>query len=437
MPDFKVIHDSVHGSVKVEGVFLELLGRPEVQRLHGIHQLGLAYLVFPGAHHTRLEHSLGTFHIATRMASALGLDEDESELVRAAALVHDVGHAPFSHSLEEVMAEKLDVDHMLVGRELILGEKRCLSATEKKALSDTRTIREVLDANGIDPEEVAEIVVSPRSQQQSDQRLLDVEKGQAHFSHRTYLSQMIHGPVDVDQMDYLLRDAHYTGVAHGAIDLARLMQTVAVHHGDLVVDRRGVTAVEGLIVARALMYSSVYFHKTVRIAEMMLCKAVEMSDRKTLENLHKENDGSLTEKLTAQGGYPARLMLRLKYRELYKRAFSIAMTDLDEAAEKRLADLSEYSKRKAMEEDIAARAGVHVSEVIIDMPERELLISEPRIDKTEVRILEDDRIRPLSRYSPLAKALQSRSVFEWAVMVSCPKEKREEVARAASRALGT
>jgi putative nucleotidyltransferase with HDIG domain len=253
LPDFKVIHDSVHGSVKVEGVFLELLGRPEVQRLHGIHQLGLAYLVFPGAHHTRLEHSLGTFHVATRMASALGLDEDEGELVRAAALLHDVGHAPFSHSLEEVMAEKLGVDHTLVGRELILGEKRSVSTVEKKALSDTRTIREVLDAHGIDPEEVAEIVISPRVQQQTDQSHLDVEKGQAHFSHRSYLNQMIHGPVDVDQMDYLLRDAHYTGVAHGAIDLARLMQTVAVHHGDLVVDRRGVTAVEGLIVARALM----------------------------------------------------------------------------------------------------------------------------------------------------------------------------------------
>jgi uncharacterized protein len=152
--------------------------------------------------------------------------------------------------------------------------------------------------------------------------------------------------------------------------------------------------------------------------------------------MHRENDASLTEKLTRQGGYPAKLMLRLKYRELYKRAFSIAMADLDEAAEKRLAELSEYSKRKEMEEEIAARAGVHISEVIIDMPERELLISEPRIDKTEVRILEDDRVRPLSRYSPLAKALQSRSVFEWAVMVSCPKEKREEVSRAAAKVVG-
>jgi HD superfamily phosphohydrolase len=103
--------------------------------------------------------------------------------------------------------------------------------------------------------------------------------------------------------------------------------------------------------------------------------------------------------------------------------------------ESRLADLGVYRRRKEKEEEIAARAGVHLSEVIIDMPERELLISEPRIDKTEVRILEDDRVRPLSRYSPLAKALQSRSVFEWAVMVSCPKEKREQVARAAARAL--
>lgn len=435
VPEFKVIHDSVHGSVRLEGVFLDLLARPEMQRLHGVHQLGLAHLVFPGAHHTRLEHSLGTYHIATQITTALGLDKDESDRVRAAALLHDIGHPPFSHSLEEVILERLGVDHVHLGQQIILGEKRCLSKAEEKVLADLESVPKVLERFGLSPEDVAELVFSPSMLDSPEQSLLDVEKGQAHFGQRNYLHQIIHGPVDADQMDYLLRDAHYTGVAHGTIDIDRLLQTMSLFHGDLVVDRRGVPAVEGLIVARGLMYTSVYFHKTVRIAEMMLCKAVEMADAHLVRNIHMETDGSLAEKLMAQGGYPGRLMTLLKYRVLYKRAFSLSMSDLKEQDVDMLLELTKYSTRKAREEEIAARAGLHPSEVILDLPERELLISEPRINKTEVPILEEGRVRPLSRYSPLAKALQSRGVFDWAIMVSTPAKNRAEVAKAAQKAL--
>jgi hypothetical protein len=264
---------------------------------------------------------------------------------------------------------------------------------------------------------------------------LDIEGGQAHFGQDNYLHQIIHGPVDADQMDYLLRDAHYTGVAHGTIDLDRLMQTIGLHHGDLVVHKGGVAAVEGLLVARALMYTSVYFHKTVRIAEMMLCKAVEMADASTIRGIHLENDGSLTEKLLAQGGRPARIMTLLKYRELYKKCFTLSMVDMSEEEMERLMDLTEYRRRKEVEQEIAARAGVHPSEVILDMPSRVMLISEPRIGKTEVPILDGEKVRPLSRHSPLAKALQSRNVFDWAIMVSCPERHKVEVARAANWAI--
>ena len=435
VPGFKVIHDSVHGSVRLEGLFLRLLGRPEVQRLHGVHQLGLAHLVFPGANHTRLEHSLGAYYIASKMAEALELPADERDEVLAAALLHDIGHPPFSHTLEEVMLDRLGVDHVDLSRAMIVGEVRAIEESERSLLADTDSIPTVLQEAGISPESVADLVVSPRSPDLPGQSVLEVESGQAHFGQKNYLRQIIHGPVDADQMDYLLRDAHYTGVAHGAIDIDRLMQTIGIYHGDLVVDRSGVPAVEGLLVARALMYTSVYFHKTVRIAEMMLCKAVEMSDSKLIKEIHLETDGSLAERLIEQGGYPGRIMVQLKYRELYKRAFSLSMSDLKEEEMEQLLELTEYRNRKAREEEIAARAGLHPSQVILDMPERELLISEPRIGKTEVPILEEDRVRPLSRYSPLAKALQARNVFDWAVMVSTPAEHRDDVAKAAARAL--
>ncbi len=435
MPGFKVIHDSVHGSVRLDGVFLRLLGRPEVQRLQGIHQLGLANLVFPGANHTRLEHSLGTYHIASMMAESLHLNAEERDEVLAAALLHDVGHPPFSHTLEEVLHDRLGVDHVDLGRAMIAGELRCIDPGDRKVLSDVESIPAVLREAGVSPENVADLVVSPKSYDIPGQSILDVEAGQAHFGQRNYLRQIIHGPVDADQMDYLLRDAHYTGVAHGTIDLDRLMQTIGIHHGDLVVHRGGVTAVEGLLVARALMYTSVYFHKTVRIAEMMACKAVETADASLIERILMETDGSLTERLIAQGGYPRRIMTLLKYRELYKRAFSVSLTDLKEESLDCLLELTSYGARKAKEEEIAVRAGLHPSEVILDMPERELLISEPRIGKTEVPIIDEDKVRPLSRYSPLAKALQSRNVFDWAVMVSTPERNRPEVAKAAQRVL--
>jgi len=433
VPGFKVIHDGVHGSVKVEGAFLRLLGRPEMQRLHGVHQLGLAHLVFPGANHTRLEHSLGTFHIASKMADSLRLKQEERNEVLAAAMLHDLGHPPFSHTLEEVMADRLGVDHVDLSQSMIRGELRSLTQGEAKLLQDTATVQEVLEQEGISPERVADLVVSPVGPDVPGQSVLDVEAGQAHFGQRNYLHQMIHGPVDADQMDYLLRDAHYTGVAHGTIDLDRLLQTIGVHHGDLVVHKGGVVAVEGLLVARALMYSSVYFHKTVRIAEMMLCKAVEMADTRIIRGIHTDNDGSLTEKLKEQGGYPGRIMVQLSYRELYKRCFSLTLMDMGEGQMERLMQLTPYRARKEAEEEIAARAGVHPSEVILDMPSRELLISEPRIGKTEVPILDEDRVRPLSRHSPLAKALQSRSVFDWAIMVSCPERYKAEVAKAAAK----
>jgi HD superfamily phosphohydrolase len=168
---------------------------------------------------------------------------------------------------------------------------------------------------------------------------------------------------------------------------------------------------------------------------MMVCKAVEMSDPSLIKHIFKETDGSLTEKLIAQGGFPRKIMTLLKYRELYKRAYSMSLTELKEDGLDCLLELTSYKARKAKEEEIAIRAGLHPSEVILDMPERELLISEPRIGKTEVPIIDEDKVRPLSRYSPLAKALQSRNVFDWAVMVSTPEKNRSEVAKAAQRVL--
>ena len=114
----KVVHDPVHGSISVDGVFMEVMDRHEMQRLRSVKQLGLGYLVFPGANHTRFEHSLGAYHLAGRMADAIGLDVDDRDTVRMAGMLHDICHPPFSHTLESMMESSLGMDHMDLARVL-------------------------------------------------------------------------------------------------------------------------------------------------------------------------------------------------------------------------------------------------------------------------------------------------------------------------------
>ena len=435
MPDYKVIHDSVHGSVKLSGVYLDLLQRAEMQRMHGVHQLGLAYLVFPGAHHTRMEHSLGCYQIATRMAAALNIPEEERSGVQAAAMLHDIGHAPYSHTLECVLEERTGMTHTDIGRAIIKGTLKTIDPQEGEAIGYHGTIAEVLESAGISADLVTDLIVSPRGPDLSGQRKLPLDGVQSYFNENNYLRQVIHGPVDADQMDYLLRDAYYTGVAHGTIDIDRIMNTIELHHGDIAVRKSGVVAIEGLMVARALMYTSVYFHHTVRIAEMMLCKAVENANDSVIADIQIQTDASLSERLLKAGGSAAHIMALLKYRHLYKRAYTKLISDLDTEQMDSLLPLTNYAKRKEVERQIAEKADVDQSEVILDMPERELLITEPRIGKTEVPIINGDRVRPLSKYSPLAKAIQTRSVNDWAVMVSTPEARLERVQRAAEKVL--
>lgn len=430
----KIIHDSVHGGIPVEEPFLSLLHRPEMQRLHGVKQLGLSYLVFPGANHTRFEHSLGVFHLARGMGRAIGLDEQEMSCLSAAALLHDICHPPFSHTLEEVMQVSSGKDHMQLASSIIGGDLES-AAPSGSPFHHPKPLAEYLEEEGIDPRMVASIVADPGSAIDPSQGSLLDDGGQAFFGAPRYLNQIIHGPVDADQMDYLLRDAHYTGVAHGIIDRDRILNTITVHNGSLVVGKGGAAAVEGMMVARSLMYSSIYFHKTVRIAEMMMARAVECADPQTRTSLHTLTEAEILNRLMSQDGAPREITSRLLRRELYKKAHSLSGEDVEDGHLQSLLKLTDYRRRKDKEEEIADRAGLDPCRVILDVSSRASLLSMSRIGKTDVPILEDGRVRPMSRRSPLAKALQGRNIHDWALMVSCPSEDVEKVSRAARSVL--
>lgn len=430
----KVIHDPLHGSITVSDVFLKLLSRHEMQRLHNVKQLGMANAVFPGANHTRLEHSLGVYHLAERMGRAVGLNSEDLRHVCAAAMLHDVCHLPYSHNLSEFYENVTGTDHMELARPLIKGTIPVYQERDEDILGGTGTIAELLESEGISPDIVCDIIACPRSKAEGlDVFMKDVSE-QAFFSSKDHLHQIIHGPVDADQMDYLLRDAHYTGVAHGSVDTERLLTQMRVHNNTIVLERGGVVAAEGLMVSRALMYTSVYFNKTVRIAEMMLSKAAELSDADT-GTLHLMDDTDLRNKLISCKGRPSELMRSLIYRRLYKKAFAVYSADADETQIDRIAKYSKYENKKRLEDEIAEEAGVDYSEVIVDIPSRSSLLSNVKIGKTDVSILSGGRVRPITRISPVAKALQSRDTFDWAVMVSSPNEHKERVGKAAASVL--
>lgn len=236
----KLFRDPVHDTInwKDEGalgaLICTLIDQPEFQRLRFVRQLGLASFVFAGAEHSRFVHSIGVAHIARRMLARI--EPNAPEHLRAqvigAALLHDVGHGPFSHVLERVF----DFRHESISRQIVLDERSGLH----------RVLR------GVDPElpqQIADMIVG---------------KGPAKYA------QIVSSQLDADRFDYLLRDVMMTGVTVGRFDLERLLVLLRADEDGLLVDHRGWEAVEGYLIARYHMYRLVYFHPAVRAAEVML-----------------------------------------------------------------------------------------------------------------------------------------------------------------------
>lgn len=246
------LRDPVHGFIRADALETALLNSRPVQRLRYIHQLGFTFLVFPGAEHSRFSHVLGAMHLAGRLYDALcskgegllppGPRSPERRLVRAAALLHDVGHAPFSHSAEELFEGGIDHEEMT---------RRLLATPEVEAVFARH-------GEGIGTADVARLL---------ERRGSPTER---------LLSQVISGELDVDKMDYLLRDSLYCGVRYGTFDLERLLDTVMPLADPLTgdwgigIEEGGIHALEALVMARYYMFTQVYFNATGKALELHL-----------------------------------------------------------------------------------------------------------------------------------------------------------------------
>ncbi len=384
----KAIFDPVHGPIALDPLALALIGTPEFQRLWGIRQTGFAHLVFPGANHTRLEHSLGTYWVASRFADHLGLGRAETREVTTGALLHDLGHGPFSHTLDGPMREVLGHSHETVSREMIEGDP-----------AGTGRIPAILQKYDLDPRGVAKLV-DPRRRDRA-----------------SWLGGILHGAIDADRIDYLQRDAHYTGVAHGAIDAVRLLDTLRVLGGRLVFAEKGRSAVEGFLVGRALMYSTVYYHKTVRAAEMMAQAAVERQPGypEVARAQFRWTDGELLVRLGDAGGPSGALVRAISERRLYKRAFGWRV--LDPGPRERWRRLAHRPvARRALEDEIAARLRAPPGSVLIDLAGVEVR-GDPAEDWADVGLLAGRIVTYPFRGSGPWHALVNRPPADWPVGV--------------------
>ncbi len=408
----KTIFDPIHGSIALEGPSLDLVQHPAFQRLWGIRQTGLAHLVFPGANHTRLEHSLGVYGVARQMAETLALDRERSETLACAGLLHDLGHGPFSHTLEPSLREARGFGHERRSRDWILG-----AGPDPRPAGDHRSpIPRILERHGLDPREVAELV--------------DPSVGRRPSA----LGPLLHGAIDADRIDYLQRDAHYTGVAHGMIDGDRLRETVRLRAGRIVFAEKGRNAVEGFLVGRALMYSAVYYHKTVRAAEVMAQSAVERLPEfpSGIEELFGLRDGELLSELRTRGRRPKDLAERLLDRRLFKRAWGIRA--LRPSERRRWTGVARSpARRRALEDRLADALGLPRGDVLLDLAG--VAHRAPSLDDWgRVAVLEGDRIVHPFRSGGSWWSLARRPPTLWAVSAYVPPERLPSAGPALGRA---
>ncbi len=376
----KYIQDPIHGQLKLEDWQIAIIDTPEFQRLRRVSQIGFANLVYPGANHTRFEHSLGTMHIAKLLVDRMDVDEDERREIIASALLHDIGHAPFSHCTEPILKRYLRFEHENVER-VIRGE-----------------LRDVLEEIGLDVRRIAKHV-----------------KGKSGCD-------IVCGEIDADRMDYLVRDSYYTGVAYGVFDLSRLINKITFENGKLVIEMGGLMAAESLLISRYMMYPTVYFHHVCRIARRMFERAVERCIENGLlkpQDLLRMDDYEITVFLRKVGGYPSELMSRIDSRRLFKRAIYVGM----DKVEKRI-------DPKRAEEEIAEIAGVDVEKVIVDPPPME----EAKEFKAIVRF--DGELKSLEEVSPLVRSLKEAERGIWKLGVYTEREYVDRVAKASVRVFG-
>lgn len=371
----KFIRDSVYGDIRLNEIEVEVMDNPQFQRLRRIKQLGLISLIYPGANHTRFEHSIGTMHIASKLADKLDLNQKDKELVRISALLHDIGHGPFSHVSEGV----LSFPHEELTKYVI----------------ENTAIRDIIEKK-FDIDKIIEII-----------------NGEGKFG------PIVSGELDADRMDYLLRDSHYTGVAYGIIDYERIISNLNLNK-HLSLDIKGVQAAEGALVSRYFMYPSVYQHHTTRIVNSMFRRGLKkLIDSGVINenDMYKYDDADIIGIFRNSEGYPKEIMERLDNRNIFKRVKTIRLDNFK--TPEKLYKIENKELRKA-EEEIAMDYDIDKDYVILNIAEY------PRFDEMKTEVSVDGKLYPLTEISNIIAALSKARFNIPDISLYVPEEEKSK-----------
>ncbi len=397
-----LIKDPIFGYIHISEMEKKILDTFPFQRLRRIKQLAGTEFVYPGANHTRFEHSLGVMHLAGILAEQLHIDDVEK--VKIASLLHDIGHGPFSHTFEPLLIKNLGKTHENMGSWII----------KKTELAD------ILEAEGFNTNEIS---------------LLAVGKSGVSF-----LDQIISSAVDVDKFDFIVRDSYHTGAEYG-VDIFRLIYTMDVLEGNIAVNISALSTLEAFLIARVESFRSIYFHKVSRAAQVMLLKAMELANDElglTTFDSPKEymnmDDYTVWTKLR-ECEASAHLLKKIEKRELLKCAFEKTIHTKDELFSSMFTNERFLQE---MEEKIAEKAKICPERITIDVP------TLPSVPYSHSIQLEPMEIPAFSvekktgkkipqRLTEISQIIEVLRGFMNIIRVYTPKEHRSNVEEAAKK----
>ena len=403
------IIDPIHDFVRVYDNELKIIDTPIFQRLRRIRQLSGAHLIYPGAQHTRFEHSLGVMHIASMAGQALAekgvVSSDDIQNLRLAGLLHDIGHGPFSHLFEEIFEEKRKISHEDLGRDIIL-------KTE---------IGDIISKNGFDKKLITKLAFGDSKLQ--------------------FMNEIISGVLSADMMDYLLRDGYFTGAEHAKIDHHRLTHSLDVYKNKLALDKSSLVNFETMMISRYQMFKAVYFHKTVRAGEVMLLEAMDLAEGElglssmNLDEYLQLSDDVILAKLLNLPEHNSKLKASKKIatdylnRNLFKSVFESTLTG-KAITKKRMQELRE---------EISKKSKIDINEIFVDSSNTPSIpLSPSKKESKSIILLENDGNKTTAKEILISqiKLVSAMSGFMKILRVYTPAKNRKKVEMAAKSILG-
>ncbi len=408
------IKDPVHGYVYITEGEKNVIDTYPMQRLRRLRQLAGSEYVYPGANHTRFEHCLGVMYLAGHVLENPNISrivtDEEVDMCRVSALLHDCGHGPFSHVFEHLLIKNLDKTHEDITSWLI----------EKSEVGDK------LSKMGYNPKEVAGLAV-----------------GKLHKKDRAFLDQIISSAVDVDKQDFIVRDTYHTGAEYGFIDVYRLIHALDVLGENLAVELGALSALEAFVIARIESFKSIYFHRVGRAAQIMLATAMDKANEelgltafKTPEEYMALDDYTVWAALRKCKA-SNEIINNLENRRMLKCAYERTFYEKD-AMISNLFGREAY--RRQVQSEIAREAGVELDSVIIDVP------TVPSVPYHHAVLMESTEIpvfirspkgeKKLQRLSESSKIFETLKGFMNILRVYTDQTERDKVEKATSKVLG-